>query len=145
MVYEYTKLMDGDILPGILSAIFQLYHGDQFQRWKKPEYLESTTDNGQATGKLYHLWLRVKCTLFICPSFKTGRITCHVINLHIIFKVVCSLEPLPTSLSAKHWYVPASDDSKSIIVRDGEDGEVREYFDKLVSTSDISPCTILLQ
>ena len=27
-----------------LSAIFQLYHGDQFQWWKKPEYLERTTD-----------------------------------------------------------------------------------------------------
>ena len=31
-----------------LSAIFQLYHGDQ---------LEKTTDHGQATGKLYHLRL----------------------------------------------------------------------------------------
>ena len=44
-----------------ISAIFQLYHGDQFQWWKKPE---RTTDNGQATGKLYHLQLRVGCTLF---------------------------------------------------------------------------------
>ena len=47
-----------------LSAIFQLYHGDQFQWWKKPEYPERTTDHGQATGKLYHLRLRVECTLF---------------------------------------------------------------------------------
>ena len=47
-----------------LSAIFQLYHGNQFQWWKKPEYLERTTDHGQATGKLYHLRLQVKCTLF---------------------------------------------------------------------------------
>jgi hypothetical protein len=30
----------------------------------KPEYLERTTDNGQATGKLDHLWLRVDGTLF---------------------------------------------------------------------------------
>jgi hypothetical protein len=30
----------------------------------KPEYLESTIDHGQATGQLYHLWLRVECTLF---------------------------------------------------------------------------------
>ena len=44
-----------------LSAIFQLYHGDQFQWWKKPE---RTTDHGQATGKLYHLQLQVECTLF---------------------------------------------------------------------------------
>ena len=40
-----------------LSTIFQLYHGNQFQWWKKSEYLERNTDHGQATGKLYHLWL----------------------------------------------------------------------------------------
>ena len=43
-----------------LSAIFQLYHGDQFQWWNKPEYPERNTDHGQATGKLYHLRLRVE-------------------------------------------------------------------------------------
>ena len=47
-----------------LSAILQLYHGNQFQWWRKPEYQERTTDPGQATGKLYHLRLRVECTLF---------------------------------------------------------------------------------
>jgi len=31
----------------------------------EPEYPERTTDHGQATGKLYHLWLRVECTLFV--------------------------------------------------------------------------------
>jgi len=36
------------------SAIFQLYHGTSFR----------TTDHGQATGKLDHLRMRVKCTLF---------------------------------------------------------------------------------
>jgi len=40
-----------------LSAIFQLYHGDQFKWWRKLEYPERTTDPGQATGKLYHLRL----------------------------------------------------------------------------------------
>ena len=45
-----------------LSTIFQLYHGNQFQWWKKPEYPERTTDHGQATGTLYHL--RVECILF---------------------------------------------------------------------------------
>jgi hypothetical protein len=54
-----------------LSAIFQLYHGDQFQWWKKPEYLERTTDHGQATGKLFHLRLRVEGTLFVI--YKAGR------------------------------------------------------------------------
>jgi len=28
------------------------------------EYPERTTDPGQATGKLYHLRLRIECTLF---------------------------------------------------------------------------------
>ena len=54
-----------------LSAIFQLYHGDQFQWWKKLEYPERTTDHGQATGKLYHLRLRVECTFFVI--YKAGR------------------------------------------------------------------------
>jgi hypothetical protein len=45
-----------------LSALFQLYHGNQFKWWRKPEYLERTTEPGQATGKLYHLQLRVECT-----------------------------------------------------------------------------------
>jgi hypothetical protein len=32
---------------------------------------ERITDHGQATGKLYHLWLRVECTLFVI--YKAGR------------------------------------------------------------------------
>ena len=48
-----------------LSARFQLYHGDQFQWWKKPEYPERTTDHVQATDQLYHLRLRVQCILFM--------------------------------------------------------------------------------
>ena len=43
--------------------MFQLYHGHQFKWWKKPEYPEITIDNGQATGKLYHLRLPVESTL----------------------------------------------------------------------------------
>ena len=35
-----------------LSGIFQLYHGDQLEWWKKTEYSERTTDHGQAIGKL---------------------------------------------------------------------------------------------
>jgi hypothetical protein len=38
---------------------------------KEAEYPERTTDHGQAIGKLYHLRLRVQCTLFVI--YKAGR------------------------------------------------------------------------
>jgi hypothetical protein len=38
---------------------------------EEPEYPERTTDHGQASGKLYHLRLRVECTLFVI--YKAGR------------------------------------------------------------------------
>ena len=44
-----------------------------FSGEKKPEYPERTTDHGQATGKFYHLRLRVECTFFVI--YKAGRDT----------------------------------------------------------------------
>jgi hypothetical protein len=47
----------------VFNATFsniQLYHGDQFYWWRKPEFPKRTTDHGQATGKLYHLRMRQK-------------------------------------------------------------------------------------
>jgi hypothetical protein len=38
---------------------------------KHPKSTERTNDPGQATGKLYHLRLRVECTLFVI--YKAGR------------------------------------------------------------------------
>jgi hypothetical protein len=40
-----------------LSTIFQLYRGISFIGWRKPEYLEKTTDLSQVTDKLDHLML----------------------------------------------------------------------------------------
>jgi hypothetical protein len=38
---------------------------------EETEYPEKTTDHWQATGKLYHLRLRVECTIFVI--YKAGR------------------------------------------------------------------------
>ena len=46
-----------------LSAIFQVFHGDHFVM-EEAGVPERTTNHGQVTGKLYHLLLRVECTLF---------------------------------------------------------------------------------
>ena len=73
-----------------LSVIFQLYHGDQFQWWKKPEYPERTTDHGQATGKPYHLWLRVEW--YLKKKLEYGEEVLWVKSLYLEKKMVSGEE-----------------------------------------------------
>jgi hypothetical protein len=47
------------------------------------EYPERTTNHGQATGKLYHLRLRVECTLFCNLQSRVWTHTVLVIGLEI--------------------------------------------------------------
>jgi predicted secreted protein len=49
---------------------------------KKPEYPERTTDHGQATGKLYHLRLRVECMLFCNLQSRARTHAILAIGLH---------------------------------------------------------------
>jgi hypothetical protein len=39
------------------NLLLQLYCGDQFHWWRKPEYWEKTTDLMQVTDKLYQIML----------------------------------------------------------------------------------------
>jgi len=53
------------------SAVFELLQWRPALVVEEAEYPERTIDPGQATGKLYHLRLRVECILFVI--YKAGH------------------------------------------------------------------------
>jgi hypothetical protein len=54
----------------------------------KEEYPERTTDHGQANGKLYHMLLRVECTLFV--TYKAGPFFRLASVLSVLHRVTVS-------------------------------------------------------
>jgi hypothetical protein len=56
-----------------LSAYFSYIMATSFSGGRSREYPKRTTDHGQATGKLYHLRLRVECTL--CCNLQSRALT----------------------------------------------------------------------
>jgi hypothetical protein len=56
----------------LLSTIFQLFRGSQFNLWRKSEYPEKTTDLLQVTDKLHHIMLYREHIAW--PGFKLTKL-----------------------------------------------------------------------
>jgi len=71
MVYKMYSLLIFFISFLVFNATFSNISAISWRPVLVVEEAERTTDHGQATGKLYHLRLRVECTLFVID--KAGR------------------------------------------------------------------------
>ena len=81
----------------VLNATFNKYFSyimaTSFRGGRSWEYPERTTDHGQATGNLYHLRLRVECTL--CCNLQSKART-HTVLVICLYELLGNSTTYPT-------------------------------------------------
>jgi hypothetical protein len=74
--------MSNFIYTGMQCKYTQLYHGGQFDWWRRLEYPEKTTDLSQVTDKLYHIMLYDVSTK--CSTPHLNRIQTHKLEVIVV-------------------------------------------------------------